>query len=362
VAVPVTKKITMDVIADHLGISKFAVSKALAGKNGVSKLTREKVLKAASQLGYYGQRGASANRGAKNVDLEDNNISVKPVVIVLIPKIRLQSMDSSYWGRILDEIAVELEKKNIGMMMVTDFSSDNFLQFINPQGLIGILCVGGMSASLLLEIRQMSIPFILVDHEDQLVPSDSIFMNNTDCEARMVDYLYSLEHSSFQFIGNPLFSRSFADRWVGFRSSLENHGIIVTEQMLLPLLEDDRYSYTLEIKNWIVKRLADQSLPTVLVCANDAIAISALEALQALQISVPEQVSICGFDNIDDAVKVQPNLTTINVDKQAMGKRAVEALFRRIEQGGTLYEKILLSGELVIRDSTSMPYKRSEQD
>ncbi|QGQ94811.1 LacI family transcriptional regulator [Paenibacillus psychroresistens] len=354
------KKITMDVIADHLGISKFAVSKALAGKNGVSELTREKVLKAASQLGYYGQRGSVAKSGTKKEAVEDNHTRIKPVVIVLIPKVRLQSMDSLYWGRILDEIAVELEQKNVGMMMITDFSSDNFLKFINPQGLIGVLCVGGMSASLLLEIRQMAIPFILVDHEDQLVPSDSIFMNNMDCEVRLVDYLHSLGHTSFQFIGNPAFSRSFADRWLGFRSSLENHGIIVTDQMLLPLLEDDRYSYTLEIKNWIVRRMAEQSLPTALVCANDAIAMSALEALQALQISVPEQVSVCGFDNIDDAVKVQPNLTTINVDKQAMGKRAVEALFRRIEQSGALYEKILLSGDLVIRNSTGMPYKRSE--
>jgi LacI family transcriptional regulator len=360
VAVPVTKKITMDVIADHLGISKFAVSKALAGKNGVSKQTREKVLKAASQLGYYGQRGSSNSSGVKSAAAEENNFSVKPVVIVLMPNVRFQAMDSLYWGRILDEIAAELEKKNIGMMIVTDFSSDYFLQFINPQGLIGILCVGGMSSSLLLEIRQMSIPLILVDHEDQLVPADCIFVNNMDCEARLVTYLHSLGHSSFQFIGNISFSRSFSDRWVGFRSSLEKLGIIVTEQMVLPLLEDDRYSHTMEIKNWIVKRLSDQSLPTALVCANDAIAISTLEALKALQISVPEQVSVCGFDNIDDAVKVQPNLTTINVDKEAMGKRAVEALFRRIEFKGSLFEKILLSGDLVIRDSTSKPYKRSE--
>jgi len=353
------KKVTMDIIAAHLGISKFAVSKALAGKIGVSKQTKEKVMQAASQLGYYAQRGSTSNVGIRTMSTDDAHI--KPVVIVLMPNVRFQSMDSLYWGRILDEIAVELEKKNMGMMIVTDFSSDNFLQFINPQGLIGILCVGGMSSSLLLEIRQLSIPFILIDHEDQLVPADCIFVNNVDCEARMITYLHSLGHTRFQFIGNISFSRSFADRWVGFRSSLERQGIMVTNEMVLPLLEDDRYSHTMEIKKWIVDRLADKTMPTALVCANDAIGISTLEALKELQIRVPEQISVCGFDNIDDAVNVQPKLTTINVDKEAMGKRAVEALFRRIEHKGALYEKILLSGDLVLRDSTSKPHKRSEK-
>jgi LacI family transcriptional regulator len=354
------KKVTMDVIAAHLGLSKFAVSKALSGKNGVSKSTKERVLQAASQLGYYGQRGSASYTGTKLVSLEDTPFSLKPVVIVLMPNVRFQSMDSLYWGRILDEIALELEKRNVGMMIVTDFSSDNFLQFINPQGLMGILCVGAMSTSLLLEIRKLSIPLIMIDHEDQLVPADCIFVNNVDCEARMITYLVSLGHTRFQFIGNVAFSRSFADRWVGFRSSLEKHGIMVTNEMILSLIEDDRYSYGLEIENWIMNRLANNSLPTALVCANDAIAISTLEALKALQILVPEQVSVCGFDNIDDAANVLPNLTTINVDKEAMGKRAVEALFRRIEHKGALYEKILLSGELLLRDSTSKLNKRSE--
>jgi LacI family transcriptional regulator len=133
----------------------------------------------------------------------------------------------------------------------------------------------------------------------------------------------------------------------------------VTEQTVLPLAEIDTYSNMMAIKLWTQEQAAKHQLPTALVCANDAIAISALQALEALHIKVPLEVSVCGFDNIDDAMNVQPGLTTMNVDKQAMGRRAVEALYRRIEHKNDLYEKLLLSADLVIRDSTSQPLKRS---
>lgn len=349
------KKVTMDVLAKHLGLSKFAISKALSGKSGVSQHTRERVIQAASQLGYRAAGSMSAHKTAGG----PAETPVKPVVVVMMPNIRNQTIDSVYWGRILEEISAELEKKGAGMIIVTDFSREHFLNFINPQGLVGVICVGVMSTSLLLEMRQLHIPFVLVDHEDELVPADSIFINNMDCQARLTHYLVGLGHSALQFVGHTSFSRSFYDRWLGFRSALEKHGIPVTEQTVLPLAEIDTYSNMMAIKLWIQEQAAKHQLPTALVCANDAIAISALQALEALHIKVPLEVSVCGFDNIDDAMNVQPGLTTMNVDKQAMGRRAVEALYRRIEHKNDLYEKLLLSADLVIRDSTSQPLKRS---
>jgi LacI family transcriptional regulator len=354
------KKVTMDDIANHLGISKFAVSKAISGKSGVSDQTRERVLQAAAQLGYLIQK-APYSKGDKHISAADElNSTVKPVVVVMMPNIRFQSTDSLYWGRILEEISIELDKKGVGMIIVTDFSSEHFLNYMHPQGLVGVICVGVMSTSLLLEIRQLSIPFILVDHEDSLVAADCIFINNIDSESRLVGYLCGLGHRSFLFIGNISYSRSFYDRWTGFRSTLEQYDIAVTTEMLLPLLENDRYNHTMEIKQWMLQKLAENCIPTALICANDAIAISTLEALKALQIKVPEEVVVCGFDDIEDAINVQPNLTTINVDKEAMGRRAVESLFRRIEQKDAVYEKILLSADLVIRESTGQSLKRSE--
>ncbi|WAH44706.1 substrate-binding domain-containing protein [Alicyclobacillus fastidiosus] len=95
-----------------------------------------------------------------------------------------------------------------------------------------------------------------------------------------------------------------------------------------------------------------------LVCANDSIAISAIHALTSLGIRVPEDVSVTGFDDIDDVLRVTPALTTVHVDKEAMGSRAVDMLLRRVEAPDAKREKLLLSGDVVFRDSVAQVQSR----
>jgi len=94
-------------------------------------------------------------------------------------------------------------------------------------------------------------------------------------------------------------------------------------------------------------------LPSAFVCANDSIAICVMTVLMKLNIDVPERVSVAGFDNIDDAAKSQPTLSTVHVNKEALGRRSVDALLRRIEHPDEPKEKILLSGDILLRQSTA---------
>ncbi len=95
------------------------------------------------------------------------------------------------------------------------------------------------------------------------------------------------------------------------------------------------------IKQWAAKRLKAKALPTALLCANDMIAIGAVHALQELGVAVPEEVSVTGFDNIDDSYRMTPALTTVHVPKEALGKRAVERLISRISGKQEPMEKLL---------------------
>ncbi|WP_019636800.1 LacI family DNA-binding transcriptional regulator [Paenibacillus fonticola] len=350
------KKVTMQQIADHLGVSKFVVSRALSGKGGVNEMTKERVIQAASQLGYFNQK----NGYVKNIRSAASTVAIpagKQSVLVLMPNIRSQNKESLYWGKVLEGISDELEDQNLGMIIVSEPRTDVMMNIINPEGILGMIGVGQIASSLLLEVHRSGLPMVLVDHEDPLIPSDTIFANNVDGMYRMVNYLIGLGHRELYFLGNVNFSRSFQDRWLGFRSALEENDLGVQPHkdgmLLLDSIETGGFDEALE--NWLLTRKQTKSLPTALVCANDLIAIHTVRILQKLGLRVPEEVSVTGFDNIDDAARAEPQITTVNVAKEQLGRRAVTKLLDRLADSNRAVEKWLISAELLYRHSASKP-------
>ncbi|WP_435163519.1 LacI family DNA-binding transcriptional regulator [Paenibacillus glycanilyticus] len=347
-------KVTMQQIADHLGVSKFAVSKALSGKPGVSAETRDKIVSVATQLGYFVNK--QTNTAAKRNKPASFITNTRDTVILLVPKVRFQTRDSYFWGRIIDGVTEELADRDISALVVTENFKDNFSNLINPNGVLGIIGVGYIASKMLLEIRNLGIPFVLVDHEDPLIPSDVLFMNNMECTRRVTNYLIGCGHTKLQFVGNTRYSRSFVDRYIGYRTMMEEHGLPLNQEEGLLTFEGGNRSEITEALEVIVKELVNEHrLPTAFVCANDSIAICMMTVLGKLSVQVPGQCSVTGFDNIEDAALAKPTLSTVNVQKEAIGRRAVEMLLRRLEHPDSLQEKILLAGEFIIRESTALP-------
>lgn len=339
----------MQQIADHLGVSKYVISKALSGKKGVSGATRDRVIQTASQLGYFSQTSGYV-KPIKTVRPEETltESDVKQSMFVLMPNIRFQTKDSEYWGKILDGITKRLEEKGIGMFIVMEQNVESFLHLLNPEGIMGLIGVGEIATSMLLEIHRLGVPMVLVDHEDPLIPSDTVFVNNYDCMYRLTKHLIGIGHRNISFIGNDRYSRSFFDRWNGFRNAMEEFDLWVKDDHLTAL--DSMEHFDEPIKAWAMRRKKLRSLPTAVVCANDSIAMDAARAFRELEIDVPGEISITGFDNID-TVKHTPSLTTVNVPKETLGARAVDKVLERIAYPKEPFEKILISGEMIYRDS-----------
>jgi LacI family transcriptional regulator len=345
----------MQQIADHLNISKFVVSKALSGKNGISEETREKVIKSAVQLGYLNQKRLRVPNLNKsyNGSTSKKTDTDKNTVMVTIPNHRYHQNYSYFWGEILNGISSRLEKNNLGMMVVTEYNTENFWQVINPEKLFGIIGVGQISNQLLLEVKSFEIPLVLIDYEDPLIPSDTLFTDNYECIKRVTSYLIELGHKSFQFVGNIRTSRSYFERWMGFRSTLEEHQYKVNQnQDFLNLESNTKDEFTEEIKQLTKLMIKDKTLPTAFVCANDAIAISTITALKQLGFKVPEDCSVIGFDNIEESLIIEPSLSTVHVEKEVLGNRAADKLLWRLSNKESPFEKLLLHGELIIREST----------
>lgn len=357
-----SKKITMQQIANYLGVSKFVVSKALSGKGGVSEATKAKVIEAAAQLGYFTQRSTSKPplKSQQQVQLNGAN---KQSVLVLMPNVRFQTKESLYWGRIIDGISSELEKRGIGMIILSEQNADSLTGYINPEGILGMIGVGEISSAMLLAVHRLGITMVLVDHEDDLLPLDSIFVDSYEATYRLTKQLLSGGNENIAFVGNIHFSRSFYDRFLGYRAAFEEHQFRQGRSIngkgdsqllaysLLNLEGYDSIHFIEQIRKWLQGL---KQMPSAIVCANDAIALSVLKVVQELGISVPQQLSITGFDNIEDSYMGELALTTVHVPKEMLGKKAVERLLNRKQHPDEPIVKLLLKSEIIYRESTAL--------
>lgn len=342
------RKISMQQIADTVGYSVYAVSRALAGKSGVTPDTRNKIIQAATQLGYFSQKGASAAKAKEANPAPFSASSAKEIIAVLIPNLL---KDNPYWGKIMDGISIGLAQKGLGMIIITETEhlAENFSSLINPQRLLGFIGVGAIPKPILLEIRQTGLPVVFVDYEDPLLPCDTLFMNNYDCTRLLTNHLVGLGHRSLQFVGDITKARSLYDRWKGFSSLLEEHHIpLHQEPELLGIYYDDCHRLTKVLENL----LAGNALPTALVCCDDHIAVSVIKSLTELGVDVPRDCSVTGFG---DTLDFSPALTTVNAAKELLGKRSVETLLWRLNHRDDFPEKILIFGNMIIRETTAPP-------
>ncbi|ADU31609.1 LacI family DNA-binding transcriptional regulator [Evansella cellulosilytica] len=336
------RKVTMQQIAHTAGVSKYVVSKTLNGKPGVSDKTRQKILFVAKQLGYF--------KNNENVPMQPDSEPNDHTSFVLgvIPN-RHYENQSSYWGKIIEGLSDGVHDKNWGLVIVTE--EQPFKDMINTKGVKGIICVGHISTEMMLDLQQLHVPMVLVDHEDPLIAADSVFIDNYDGTYKLTKHLVTIGHENVLFVGDIGFASSFYDRFLGYRTALEQAGLQSSVQEPLKIAYTDQFAE--QFSNWIEEEKGNQDFPTAFVCANDDIAQRVLETLHQHHIRVPEECSVTGFDNLDISLYTEPPLSTVQVLKEAIGKRAVEKLFWRFNHADFPIEKILIRGEIIIRRSVA---------
>lgn len=343
-------KVTMQHIADAVGVSKYVVSKSLSGKEGVNAATRERVRQAAIKMGYrFNPRVVKVGE-----DESDGATGLVQTIVVLLPNISYQFKDSLYWGRIVDGITQELESLDLKGVVVTDQTADSFLSIVNRDTIQGFIGVGEVSSQVIEEISRLRVPIVLVDSGNPLIEAIRLFSNNKECVYQLSQHLLSLNHRKIRFVGNVNYSQSFMSRWTGYKDAMEEHGLSVDRQdPLCHLKGDDRAEFTEEIRMILQECCNNSELPTALVCANDSIAISAMRALSDLKLEVPGDISVTGFDNIEDAYHTTPGLTTVNVEKEIIGRRAVQLMLHSIKHPDFPKETVYIPASIIHRESVS---------
>ncbi|WP_058302657.1 LacI family DNA-binding transcriptional regulator [Gorillibacterium timonense] len=338
-------KVTIQQIADLTGKSKFAVSRALSGKPGVSDETRDLIVRTAGELGYYRQPDS---KEAKAVAKEVASVKPEPspqlvsgAILVLFPSIRVQARTSTSWSSVFEGIASRLGTGSYNVLTLTEPSGDSMFQLFNPVALKGIIALGPVSTSNLLEMRRLGIPVVMVGHADPAFPCDIITTDNFASMRELVVKLISKGCRSFQFVGDPGDGTSFHERRLAFRSVLEEYG--------LPYEQNPDLISRDSLEQVIPRVLRKDRLPDVFVCSNDDTAAIVLEACQELGIAVPGQVGVTGFDH--SRLDVKPLLTTVHVNLEHLGVRAADKILWRMGHPDSHPEKTLIYADPIFCES-----------
>lgn len=331
------KKVTMDTIAKKLGVSKNTVSLALRGMSGISETTRKTIEDTAVSMGYQYKSNAKS-------------LNMRNLCLVMDKSTR----DSiGFFSYIQLGIEDEARKNNINTIIHYYDENEEIFEIpncINDGMISGIITLGRNSLKTISSLISCKLPIVMVDNYFDNLPMDCILTDNQCGGFLETEYLINCGHRKIGFIGNISSSVSFYDRYQGYLKALQEYKIEIDKEYSIIDMDLDNLSIE-EIEKIIAKIKSKENLPTAYVCCNDAHAIVIIKAMKNINISIPNEVSIIGFDDIETAKNVTPELTTMKVEKELMGKVAVRRLLEKIDGKNQTSQKILLSASLVKRQS-----------
>lgn len=342
------KKVTMKEIAQQIGVSINAVSLALNDRAGVSEETRHKVLNIAEQMGYLDQK-------TKYVPAYSSK-----TICVLLKQYYFNDMH--FYGRVL--LGLEESAREFGYdVLINSFEeSQKIPTCIENRKVCGIIVVGKIKDNYLLQLKSYSIPVVLVDHTSLLESTDSILTDNKLGTFKATKYLIDKGFRKIGFFGGLEYSLSINERYWGYKEALrmflEFHSYLDVQEYIR------KYSLLEHIEEHIIKNEEKaikeklsllNELPQAFVCSNDRAAILLCKSLTALDIKVPEHISVFGFDDIALSAMVMPQITTIHVYKELMGKKAMERMKNRLEHPNAKIEKTIMDVKIIERESIGLP-------
>lgn len=338
-------KITMKDIAEKLNISVNAVSLALNSKAGVSEKTRKQVLDVAEELGYL-------DKSPKFIKTFANKN-----ICVIIKEYYFE--DSVFYGKIMRGIGEEARKKGYDIITcIINENEENIPSCIESKKVCGIIVIGRIDDEYLIKLKANRIPVVLVDHTSLLESTDSILTDNKLGSFNITKLLIEKGYKNIGFFGDLDYSLSIKERYFGYRESMKKFLEFKTYKELDEFIDNNSILY--EIEEHIINKNLEaikekinniKVMPEAFVCSNDNAAISLISALKEFGYIVPNDISVVGFDDIVLGSIIEPKLTTVRVEKDFMGRKAVDRLIWRLENKKYPDEKTILSVEIVERDS-----------
>ena len=314
--------VTQKDISVHLGITRVTVARALTGGK-VSERTRLRVRDAAKALGYT----SSSNREARQLIAKRYGRQIlTDVVAVILPPLDAPVRDSAFFGPLLEGIEHEAEVKQL----------DTVICVARPRGLPEIILNGVDGVITLVAVpdldvylRGLSLPVVATSFASH-ASLHAVLSEDRQGISLVMQYLHSLGHRKIGYCGYPPHTLVSEGRLGAYQDEMTTRGLPLDSRFVtLGIWQKDTVEYA------VGELLARATRPgerlpefTAMVCYNDHFASFLVGALQRRGIRVPEDVSVTGYDATTFVSKERPMVTSVDFDRVAMGRIAVDILCR----------------------------------
>lgn len=336
VTLPSTPSIpTLEDVAKKAGVSTATVSRCLNAADKVSEKNRLKVMSAVELLGYTPNFGAQAMAAKRTFTIG-----------AIIP-----TMENAIFARGLQAFQETLHKKGYTLLVSsTSYQPEveaEQVKALVARGADGLLLIGYDRSPKIVEfLRKRGVPMLIAWAYNAQNDETAIGFDNRHSMQNLTEKVLSLGHKQVAVISGILKGNDrAAGRLQGIKDGLRSAGLDADN---LPVVEA---SYEIENgANAFEKLMQSDVKPTVIMCGNDVLAAGAMQRAREMNLKVPQDVSITGFDDIELARLVSPQLTTVHVPHREMGHRAADVLIEMVETNtsGTSYQ---LQSELKLRGS-----------
>jgi len=329
-------KVTIKDVAKKAGVSVTTVSFVLNGRlREVSEETAKTVLKTVKELGYV------PNTRARNLQRQRSGF-----IALLVP-----DLANPFYTALAQAIMMELEDSEFLLALIN--SSGRLTSEENIYKLFASNTFdGGLIVSKKFDLEKYypnlinTMPFVLLDES---VDNEDIYVvtgNNIKGGVLAAEHLIEMGHTRLACITGPNDSPNSNKRLKGFLDECAKSGIEVDKENILEgdYTFESGYSSAMEL----IKRQNDI---TAVFCFNDLMALGAMRAFREMKISIPDDISIIGYDNSLYAQTSYESLTSIDQCVQDIGKKAIHILLNMIEKKDIKAKKIFIEPHLVKRDT-----------
>ena len=338
-------------LAEHLGLSRWTVSRVINGHAGVKAETAARVRAAIHDIGFLPNPMARSLRGGRTGTIGVCFQELESPLLARKTSILQQMLREENFNAL-----IELTNRNRAL-------EEKVIRHFIATRVEGIVLVGSLQrptdAGAVL-LAHEKVPVVLIDPEVSL-PYPEVSLDREEAMRLVLEHLYSLGHRSFAVLGIDPEDAYGARRWRGIRNTAKTLGISLKTQ-ISSYFKPDYHQHDYRYGEYLAGQLLRSGvLPTAVIALNDRVAMGAIKRLRAAGLEVPRDLSIVGYDNLDFTDYSQPTLTTVDQHVELLMQTARGILLRSIRDGNERGpQRQQIAPVLIERESTAPPSKISQ--
>ncbi len=330
--------VTINDVAARAGVSKTTVSHYLNGRyDSMSKETRENIAQVVEELGYR------PNALARSLKQKKTHTIGAIVANILNP----------FSTSIIRGVEDYCNQHGFSLILCNadedPVKEREYLEVLADKQVDGLIINTTGYNNDLIKNLNLHLPVVLIDRKVPEINTDTVTSDSRKGVQLMIDHLIKLGRSEIAFFTMPYHEVSpRTERVLGYRQALASHGIACKPNLLVETVLDEA-----AVIRAVETVLASPEPPAAIFGANNLMTMAVVKALKKLNISIPRDIAVVGFDDWDWAELIDPPVTVVSQPTYAMGQEAATLLIKRLKSKRNSRKPavILFDPELVIRKS-----------